>query len=386
MSPEVVAAVRAEASKRKIPLANALACVNVESNGELFADVDGKQLPVMRWEGHYFDKRVKPTLRDRARALGLASPKAGGIPNPAKQSDRYAKLLNPAIKLDRQPAYASASYGAPQVMGANAADIGYTSPEALFKRMCAGAEGQMEVMFKFIDHNGIVDELQRGDFLGFARVYNGPKTSGYANKMAASAKKLAAQYPEGGTALLNTGVATSKPAEAADASTALRVGTSGAKVREAQTLLNRGANQFHYAVVKVDGDYGPSTYDAVVVLQKAQGWRGKQVDGRIGPKTWAVLDRLRTDANETPGALNLLETDEAKSGGATAIGGATLTAGIDQAKDALSPVVGTGGVVDHVYTILTVIGVVIVLAGVAWAGYGWLKSRKTHGVTAQTVA
>lgn len=384
MSPEVIAKICEEATKRKIPNSNALAVGEVESNGVMFAEVDGAQLPLMRWEGHYFDKLVKPSLRERARVLGLASPVVGGIKNPKKQSDRYKKLLIPAVSMDRQAGYSSASYGGFQVMGGNAQDLGYLNAEALYKR-CMTAEGQIEVLFKFIDHNGLVAPLQRGDFAAFARVYNGEryKVNKYDTKLAAAAKKFT-NYNKSKT-ILDTGAATSKPADSQEMSTFLRLGTSGAKVREAQTLLNRGANQFHYAMVQVDGDFGPATGDAVTALQKAQGWRGKDVDGMIGPKTWAVLDKLRSEASEMPGSVGLLETDEAKSGGATAIGGTALTAGVEQAKDALYPVVGSGGVVDHIYTILTIIGVLVVLGGVAWAAYGWLKAKRTNGIAAQTV-
>lgn len=59
----------------------------------------------------------------------------------------------------------------------------------------------------------------------------------------------------------------------------LRLGSKGASVRHAQTLL-------HSNTVIVDGDYGPKTVNAVKYRQRAS----KIVaDGVVGPKTWAVL-------------------------------------------------------------------------------------------------
>lgn len=44
------------------------------------------------------------------------------------------------------------------------------------------------------------------------------------------------------------------------------------------------------------GEFGPKTKAAVLALQGRQGWTGKALDGVVGPKTWAVLDRIATPA------------------------------------------------------------------------------------------
>lgn len=390
MLQSIVEAVRKEAKKRNIPLANALACVQVESGGTLFANVNGKSEPIIRWEGHYFDRLVKPTLRERARNAGLASPHVGGIKNPTSQSDRYNKLLLRAVAMDREAAYASASYGGPQIMGANAKGLGYNSAEDFYFRMRSGVEAQIEAMFLFIDHNGLTDELQRGDFAGFARVYNGPKfkANRYDEKLAEAAREFSKQFPgevNGRNMRVSGGGVTVKPTETVLSSTMLRIGTSGAKVREAQTLLNRAAVRYGLTTINVDGDFGPSTQVAVKRFQQAAGFTAKEIDGMIGPKTWAALDEFRQDAGEQPGQLGALETDEAKTGGVTAGGGVTLAAAVSQAKDALYPITGAGGAVDTIYTVLTLVGVVLIIGGIAWAAWGYFKSRKTHGVSAKAV-
>jgi hypothetical protein len=82
-----------------IEAAALLAVVEVESGGRAFAEVDGRREPLIRFEGHYFDRRLAGTVRTRARAEGLASPVAGAVANPASQSARW-KLLARACAID----------------------------------------------------------------------------------------------------------------------------------------------------------------------------------------------------------------------------------------------------------------------------------------------
>lgn len=68
----------------------------------------------------------------------------------------------------------------------------------------------------------------------------------------------------------------------------LRWGSSGAPVRRLQELLaQRG-----YDPGPIDGRFGAKTYNAVI---RFQGASGLQVDGVVGPRTWAAL--LGTPAN-----------------------------------------------------------------------------------------
>ncbi|ASW55134.1 L,D-transpeptidase family protein [Plantactinospora sp. KBS50] len=76
---------------------------------------------------------------------------------------------------------------------------------------------------------------------------------------------------------------TVQSAYAAAARPLLRQGAKGATV----STLQRRLTDLHYDVGGVDGDFGPSTFHAVVAFQKVNGLAR---DGIVGPRTWAALD------------------------------------------------------------------------------------------------
>lgn len=77
--------------------------------------------------------------------------------------------------------------------------------------------------------------------------------------------------------MLPTGTA----AEPVESPPALRKGSKGEAVERLQSLLNANG-----AALKVDGDFGPRTEDAVEDFQRA---RGLHADGIVGPYTWDAL-------------------------------------------------------------------------------------------------
>lgn len=68
-----------------------------------FSIVNGRREPLIRWEGHYFDRRLSGTRQAQARRAELASSTAGAIPNPLTQTGRW-KLFERAAAIDRQAA------------------------------------------------------------------------------------------------------------------------------------------------------------------------------------------------------------------------------------------------------------------------------------------
>jgi len=347
-----VRAVERIAARMKVEAAMLLAVAEVESNGQVFAMVDGSKEPLIRWEGHYFDERLKEPKRSEARRLGLASPKVGGIKNPRSQQARWDKLLRPASKMAEVAAFESTSWGLGQVMGAHWRALGFASPGEMLATARAGAGGQIELMALYIDKFGLADELQRKDFTAFTRGYNGPAgiKAGYHVKMAAAYKRLTGARPVSSAAGM------------------LRMGSTGARVRELQALLVRAGH-----ALKVDGDFGPSTKAAVTAFQRSA---GLTVDGVAGPETMRALAAYKAAPDEQPGSLGALQTQEAKQGGAAILGAAgleTASRQIDTAADRLAFVPG----LEWLAGILTVVAVLLVLGGLSWAAYGWWKGRQT---------
>lgn len=366
MDKEVQDAVRAAAAKIKVPFCNLMAVIEIESGGVAYATVKvpmqgTKKMPVIRWEGHYFYRRLTGSKLQKAIAQGLAAPTAGAIKNPASQQERWDKLLVPAMMIDANAALESTSAGVGQVMGANWKDLGFASVKAMADRVMSGIDGQIDVMVRFIKANNLVDELQRGDFLGFARAYNGPAQKGYDKKMEALALKYAKT---------DESVKTDEQIVLENDNTVLRLGASGARVRELQALLLRAGE-----VVTTDGDFGPATRDAVISFQKKQ---KLPADGIVGPKTWNALDTYRQTPDEEPGQKPIVELQHTKE----AVGGGVV-AGISEVGASRFQEVGDklaasgNETINYIAYFFYALGGLILLASAAWFVYGWVKSKQT---------
>lgn len=178
-------AVATIAARINVEPAALLAVAEVESGGKAFATVDGRQEPLIRWEGHYFDRRLSGQKRAKARAEGLASPKAGGVPNPSSQAARWA-MIERAAAIDEKAAYESVSWGVGQVMGAHWESLGFGSVQELVSLCRASVAGQVDLMARFVMKNGLAPALRSRDWPAFARGYNGSgyRKNAYDTKMA----------------------------------------------------------------------------------------------------------------------------------------------------------------------------------------------------------
>lgn len=354
-----IRAIDEEARRIKVEAAALQAVIEVESAGKVFARVKGKQEPLIRWEGHYFYRRLKGAERDEAVRQGLASPKAGGVPNPASQEARWT-IVTRASKINRQAALESFSIGLGQVMTAHWQKLGFDSPDEMIKLAREGAAGQVEVMVRYIEKFGLIDELQRKDFTGFARGFNGPNYAkgAYHTKMANAYRRLS------GKRLVSK------------ATGMLRMGSKGARVRELQALLVRAGHP-----VKVDGDYGPSTRDAVKAFQRSQ---KITADGVAGPETQRRLSAYKVDPEENVGQQTVTDTKEAREGLGAGAGGVAIEVARQQIETVTDKVAGYAGL-EWLSTILGVIAAVLVIGGLAWGLYGWWKSRQTDEGDVQPV-
>ena len=156
---DTIGVVEEMAAKHELAPAAPLAVAEIESGGKVFALVRGKKEPLVRWEGHYFDRRLKGVKRTRARKEGLASPTAGAIPNPKDQVERWAMVARAAV-IDRQAALESFSIGLGQVMTSHWKWLGFDSVDELIKLARSGVAEQIELMVRYIVKAGVSDDLR----------------------------------------------------------------------------------------------------------------------------------------------------------------------------------------------------------------------------------
>lgn len=263
-STDVISEITTTAHGLGMEPAMLLAIAEVESSGTAFATIGGRREPLIRFEGHYFDRRLNEKNRAIAREKGLSSPVAGAVTNPKTQAARW-RMLNQAIAIDARAAYESVSWGIGQVMGAHWQWLGYESVEALVAEARSGVAGQVRLMTLYIDKAGLTKALAVHDWAGFARGYNGPaySRSGYDRRLASAYASYAQSAGE----------------------TLLRRGMKGAAVKQLQRELSELGYQ-----LAADGIFGPATQR---VVKRFQAEHGLAADGVAGPKTMLRLETLK---------------------------------------------------------------------------------------------
>lgn len=100
--------------------------------------------PKILFERHVFHARTRG--RFTAAYPDISYPQAGGY---GRSSEQYGRLKS-AMVLDRQAALESASWGLGQVMGFNAASIGYRDVDAMIEAFKGSKDAQLEGCAKFI--------------------------------------------------------------------------------------------------------------------------------------------------------------------------------------------------------------------------------------------
>jgi hypothetical protein len=238
------------------------ALIEVESAGRIFAEVDGRREPLIRFEGHYFYRRLTHDKRVEALKAGLASPNAGGVRNPRSQAARWA-LLERAAKLDTEAAYESSSWGVGQVMGANWRALGFENVFDFVSEARSGLRGQLRLVLAFLETHDLLEPLRNRDWQRFARGYNGPAyaRNGYHLKLALAYRRQR------------------RIQEANEGS----VGLSRAEVLRLQRRLNEAG-----AHLQPDGLFGPAARRALIAFQSDA---GLPASGRLDEATRAALTR-----------------------------------------------------------------------------------------------
>jgi len=226
------------------------AVIDVESRGGFLPD----RRPKILFERHYFCRLTNHKHDDHPE---ISNARSGGYKGGAAEYLR----LEQAMKLDREAALRSASWGAFQIMGNNYEMCGFDDVEQFVKAMVEGEPEQLQAFILFVKNARLDDELRKLDWTGFARGYNGPKyrENRYDEKLAAAYRFHNAGGPR-----------TRSPHPV------LRMGDTGEDVALLQARLE----------LAPDGDFGPITKAAVIAFQRKN---GLFADGIVGPSTWAKL-------------------------------------------------------------------------------------------------
>ena len=344
-SAAVITKVKKTAVEIGVQPAALLAVGEVESAGVTEWNVNGHKRPPIRFEGHYFYKRLKGDKLKAAVAAGLANPKAGAVKNPASYSARYS-MLERAAHIDHDAAYESTSWGLGQVMGAHWKKLGYKSVDEMVNHTNT-VDGQIAIMAKYIQKFGLVDELQTKGWQSFADQYNGPasRKNRYGEKIAAAYKNyvkvLAGNVtdkgvPDGGNATVKT--------------------------------YQKDLKRLGFYTGAIDGLPGRQTIAAVKAFQKAN---GLVADGKYGKMTDEAVDR----------AIAALD----RSGGDTAVKTGTGVTGTGAVVDIIKEQTDQLQSVSQYSHLITYAVIAFVVAGVALTMFGLWKKYKAGMASEGTV-
>lgn len=164
----------AVANDLKIEPAALKAVIDVEAAGNGF-DNQGRPTilfePHVFWDQlgkiHYYTKRAELAKKHN----GLLSQKWDkSLYRIGGSSHDKLKI---AAELNWEAAHKSASWGLGQIMGFNAQKIGYATLKEFIDDMYESEAKQLKAMGMFLKTNGLISKLQRHDWAGFARGYNG---------------------------------------------------------------------------------------------------------------------------------------------------------------------------------------------------------------------
>ena len=205
--------------------------------------------PKILFEAHIFGRRTNHVFNASHPAISSRKWNRSLYSGGAGEYDR----LEAALRLDRNAALASASWGRFQIMGFNFQVSGFSSVTAFVSAMVESEGRQLDAFVGFIKGNRLDDELRAHDWAAFASRYNGPAyaENKYDEKMQRAWEKHAA-----GTWL---------------------------SPREVQAALNRAGADPR---LKVDGAIGRKSRRAIKDFQEAN---GLTVDGQVTPELIGAL-------------------------------------------------------------------------------------------------
>jgi N-acetylmuramidase len=170
------------------------AVIRTESAGAGFAS---DERPLILFEPYWFSQATSG--RFDASNPGLSQPDIRRTDLGRTQEERWSKLSQ-AYGLDAAAALGATSWGAFQTPGRYFAAAGYPSVFAFVQDVSQSEGRQLGAFIHYLGAMGLIDELQRRDWAGFARAYEGEAGAGqYASALASAYAAVVRENPAGGS-------------------------------------------------------------------------------------------------------------------------------------------------------------------------------------------
>lgn len=242
------------------------AFIEVEAGGSGY--YTGGRLKVLP-EKHIVYRHLEGAKRSEAVRLGLARQSWDRTANYiglGTSQQRYDFIQAVEEKYGSELIAKSCSWGAGQIMGFNAAAVGYSSAVLMYRAFADSEDQQIAAIASFLLANDLDDEARDENCEGLARGYNGSaNVAEYAPKLRTAFAKYKKIYPSNEPAKPTTWHGT-----------VLKIGSKGEAVRQLQLSL------FHHGYqINIDGDFGRGTRDAVRAFQRANGLVADGIVGRV---------------------------------------------------------------------------------------------------------
>lgn len=147
-------------TKTKIPFANLMAFIEVESGGKAFDKSTGRL--IIQFEPHWFKKKAP------------YAPSGAWSVNKVDVQSKEWIAFNDAAKYNREAAIESTSLGLPQIMGFHFKRLGYSSASEMFSDFMASEINQIKALIKFIETDAkLAGAMNKQDWHTVASIYNG---------------------------------------------------------------------------------------------------------------------------------------------------------------------------------------------------------------------
>jgi hypothetical protein len=178
-----------------VPAIQAVADVECGRRGAFFSD----GAPMILFEAHKFheytggrfDGARAPTVGGEAAVISRPTWKPGTYGLDSVQHRRLAA----AIKLDRDAALMSTSWGLFQILGEHWKRCGYSSLQAFVNAAYKSVDDHLHMFVRFVrGSSAMAEAIRTHDWAAFARMYNGPgyKANRYDTKLAVAYGRFAA--------------------------------------------------------------------------------------------------------------------------------------------------------------------------------------------------